>query len=683
MATTITFTINSIPAVDTRVSVTDTLTEINLSEIFKDIRSGFGESTLGTEAIGNPPSIINTAFFLKQALNIDYNNSFLYNITSVFGTDTVVVTALNEQSQFVLDANTTAGAVSIAINNDPFVPPLSIDAITILEASTVPCDNVKISTLLSEQADTINSPISQGVGTNPFVFEIGRANSISLEFQKGSDVITQELRIPKLLSVHFNISIVNTPNGASIAVNRLFPLTDAVTTEIFPLTFLYSLDGATWQTSNQWSGLPIDNYTMHVKDNIGCEINFAFTISAFTPNLVDFDPIAEISQINAIRFKENEVWDNINIFKTEENTLSFEENIKNPFTDFVQLIQKNDTKTTQIKTNYDTLAAVIIDCDGVEVVLPITKMIANMNKTDVRDVHAKNITSGNFIGRLGVYYGSGNTYDPITLVQNGTYNLGTTLPDWINIGDYISLQGLGWVLIEDIITFNNIKTIITNSLFAGSGFSDDQIVQGTSIFNQLNFDRYEFTIPFASLEGFYKVKVNLTHATFPAKEFISEWLDVKTTHPCHHLIDYYNTVNNEINYSTGIVHRLRVPFIKELQWKPNVEQDIYVSNTDTISLEFKERKFYDFNPMLLPTVMSQQLILVLGHDRLQIDTANYLLESEPESKHIGNRNEIKATLVKADYVFNSNSGIKSNEIILPQGTPLSIDENASGLLLIN
>jgi hypothetical protein len=677
MATSITLTFNFQPAIDTQLIIVDSLRQtINMLEVFKAARAGIGTVSIGI-------NVDLTLIHYQKAFNGDYNNSLLYIITYDIAADTVTITAINTSTQFSVSSNTTAGAITTSINNETIPTVFDFTTIVASEAATTPCNNVKLTSTLSEQADTINSPISQAVGANPFVFETVRGNAISLQFQKGSNIITKLLRIPQLLSTYFNIDIINTPSNASITVERLFPLTDAVTTELFPLTFQYSLNNNTdWQTSNAWSGVVPGNHTMYVKDNLGCEINFPFTIDVFTPNLVDFDAVAEISKLNAIPFKKNEAWDDVTIFKNPNNTLSSEERDIKPI-EYPVLVQKNDTKTTQIKTNYATQVATLIDCQGNETSLTVTKKTANMNITDVRDVHATNINSGNYSGRLGVYYGSGNTYDSTTLVQNGTYNLGTILPSWVNIGDYISLQGFGYVLIEDIIDFNGNKTIITNALFIDSTFTEAQTIQGTSVYNQLDFERYEFTIPFASYEGYYKVKVNLTDANFPAVEFLSEWMNIQTLHKNCYLIDYYNTENNEINYSTGIVHRLRVPYEQTLKWKPNVEQDIYVSNTDTISLKNKVREFYDFWAAPLPTFRSQQLVLILGQDRLQIDGENFVLEAEPESESLEDTNlyELKATLVKANYVFNSNSGVNTGEIIIPTGSPLAIDENASGFLL--
>ena len=68
-----------------------------------------------------------------------------------------------------------------------------------------------------------------------------------------------------------------------------------------------------YQNSNSWSGIPIGDYCLAVKDNFGCEISIPFTIDAFTPNLVDYDAVLEVSKVNSLQFKENEAWANCGI----------------------------------------------------------------------------------------------------------------------------------------------------------------------------------------------------------------------------------------------------------------------------------------------------------------------------------------------------------------------------------
>jgi hypothetical protein len=439
-----------------------------------------------------------------------------------------------------------------------------------------------------------------------------------------------------------------------------------------------------YQNSNSWSGIPIGDYCLAVKDNLGCEITIPFTIDAFTPNLVDYDAVLEVSKVNSLQFKENEAWANCGIRKNITNTLSYEEDVKINNRSYKQLFQQCDTIRTQIKSNYTTNEAKLVNCNGVETTITITKATENLNITDVRDgtIFIK------FGNQISVQFLAGNTYDPITLAQNGSYNLNGDLMQWINIGDYINIEGAGWCYITTILPPSQVSdayTVVTTTLNNGL-FTDLDVVKITSVYNAVDYDRYEFDIDMNALNGDYYVKLNISDSTFGNKEYISEWFNVATEQECHHLIDYYNTKNNEINYATGITFRLRIPYIKNLKWQPAIdENEIYVTDTRTVLLESRIRETYEMTFMPLPTAMAQKLVLALSHDKLQIDGLNYIKNDEPEVEPYGTTNlySVKCTIVRSDYVFDNTGGTTAGEVILGAGQTFEIDGNASGLLYIN
>ena len=362
-----------------------------------------------------------------------------------------------------------------------------------------------------------------------------------------------------------------------------------------------------------------------IRDNLGSQISIPFEIETFTDvNFVDYDPIIEISNANALRFKENVAWDTNGISKNVNNTLSHEENTILNRRDFIQRYQKNDTVRTQIKSNYDSITAKLIECGedvtaGID--LTIVQATDNMDIRDVRDGKIKTLSSG-----IGVYFGSGKTYDPETLLENGTYNLLEYLMDWINVGDYINIDGLGWGKIDSLVPptktfqFHYITVNIDNTL----NYVDGQSVIITSAYNLADFNRFEFSLDLSSLNGNYYVLVDCEDAKAENKQFISEWINVQDIQEKHHEIKYYSTRNNEINYGTGIIFTVRLEYMINLQWKPNSEQEIYVTDTRTINLDSKVREFYKLNLMPLPTAMAQKVVLILAHNRLFIDGVSYL-----------------------------------------------------------
>lgn len=634
------------------MSFLDSLTGTIMTEFFRDVRDAQFESENdqnGTVTF----SVINYI----TALNLDYNVTSLYSITK--SGNIVTVTANNPDSQFTMVDNNPA--ISTVINNE--APPItfSIDAITISEADSNPCDNVKITVTTNEQADSLTSPLIQVINTNPYVFTAPRQDIIFVSVAKDGKKVSKNIRVPKLLSSYFKVNILSTPSLGAISVSKLFLYTPLFTLQ-------YSLDNVTWQNSNYFGNLPIGNYTVYIKDSIGCTLSIDFTLDTFAPNLKDYDAICEVSNLNSIRYKEAVTWNDY-VLKTPYNTLSFEENVLNPNMSFTQLWTNIDIVKTQIKTNYSTVSAKIIKDDDTEETLTVTKMTNNMDITDIRDGVVLS-TTYNGLSYASIKFRGGNTYDSTTLLDNGDYNIGTAVPSWMNAGDYINIQGAGWYKIEDVVYNTDAYVVVLNLLV-----NDFPLTLGTfkitSVYNDVDWESYEFACNFTTLEGYYKVQIDVSDTDFGSKQYLSEWQNVKASHRRTRLIEAYNTENNEINYSTGFSSRLRIPYIEDLEWNPNSEVEVYVTDTNTVNLESKQRKFWIFKSGLLPLVMAQKLAMILILDRLFIDGVNYLSEGSPDVKKVGSQYQVTGNLVESNYIFDSNSNIENLETLI-DGTLLSI-----------
>ena len=665
------------------LTIIDSLTGQSIKAKFELIRVNFGECRIGTDE-GTQ------AYNYQKQTNIDYNNTGLYTITYDTLLGTVTVQANNAESQFSLAFNDALG-VSVVFDNVAPSTEISLGVLAATEADSNPCDNIKLSVTTNIQASAITSPIAQAVATNPFVFTMGRADLITLTMEEvlGSS-FTQQFRAPRLLSEYFGLDILNTPNGGTLTITRLAPLNaHGNPAQPLVLTYLYSLDGITYRSVDSISNLAPDNYTLYIKDSGGCEITIPFEIEAFEGITLPVEPIFEVSNVNSFRFKKNIAWSDCGIRKSVLNTLSFEERDFMPITKYVQLINKCDNITTQIKTSYETVEAVLTDCDDNEIVLTPTKKTTNMDKVDVRDGYILNHTEGDYTGQLGLYFGAGETYDPITLLANGSYNLAQSIMSWIDVGEYVNLQGIGWLRVEAIIPAQSGVPFSGDSLVLGAlssaySLGDNTKIQTTSRYNVVDWERWEFPIDFSTLEGHYQIKINgediLTN--YPDVEFLSEYLSVEEKHDSHFQIDYYNTENNEINYFTGIRNKVRIPYTTQLKWSPKSSVTTYDTDTNTVLQDANVREFYAFNALPLPTAMAQKLVMILVHDRLMIDGELYTIEGEPSAKAFGRTNlyQVTASLVKADYVFDTDSG--KGLVELPTGIPLAIDENSNGLLFV-
>lgn len=685
----ITLTFNSKPDVGTIISFGASLPgspALQMTHEFLNSRSGLGESAISS--ISGDNGIIATANNYRDAFNIDYNiigNFIVYDIVAV-APSVLVIETTNPAFEFVLSENTTNGAITVLVENNTSTP-LEIDSVTGSEASADPCDNIRLSVDTNVQADNITSPISQPVASNPFIFEVARAESIQITMDENGNNASVTVRAPRLLESYFNVTTSSTGSSGNLTVQPIGAMSLGSAGGQLMLNLEFSLNNVDWLPPSSFSNLPVGDGTLYIRDNRGCQIEIAYTIPSFSPNLVDFDPVCEISNLNAIRFKEVVDWNSCSTPKNKYNTLSYEEDTKINQRGFVQRFQTCDTVPTQVKSNYENHTVTVTDADGNETNIPINAATSNMNNTDMRDGTV--LIDSNNANRVLIYFGAGNTYDPDTMLANGTYNLGQNVPDWLNAGDYVNIQGYGWVLVSDVLPpneFFNYYRLMLNLFLTDLSDNDNVIV--TSVYNIADFERHEFSIDWNSLgPGCYQVKVEATDSNdgFDDKTFLSEWIHIKEQWPNHHLVKYYNSEINEINWATGIVMFLRLPWILPMTYSTDNEEDVVVLDTKTVNLENWNRNKHELSIRPVPTMMVNKLDLMVSQDHIQVDGINYVKQGEPTQRRVGVTNlyEFKATLVESEYIFKSNSGLRLNEIILPDNNPIQVDDNAPGLLFAN
>lgn len=665
MASKITLTWVSVPVEDTELIIFDSLrSTVNMSEVFKIARTQVGETPLNSD--------LNAMMFrYAKSFGLDYNTTNLYVVSNDYEAKTTTITANNITSVFSVISNTTGGAITTSLDNDDPIETFDIESVVISESDINACENVKITITTSELADSLESPITKTITENPFEIDIERSDLISINVLKDVYNARSEISVPKLLSTYFDIQVINTPSLASVNVNKSF-------TYVLGFDLEYSIDNVDWQESKNFNSVPVGSHTIYIRDSIGCSIEIPFEVDEFTPNLADYDGICEVSNINSIRYKYCQDW---SIYpKTSRNTLSFEENIDVRNNSFLQLFQTNDTVRTQIKTNYKNISAKIISSLGEETNLDVVQRSANMGISDVRDGETVDYTymGSNYVA---VTFKNGYTYDSTTLEELNAYNLGETLPDWLNIGDYVNIEGAGWYEVLDLAYTNDANAIVLN-LLSDEFYLSHGTKKITSVYNAVDYERYEFDIDFSTYNGYYKVQIDITDDVFEDRQYLSEWLHIKEEHKNTYLIKAYNSVFNEINFSTGYYTILRLPYAKKLEWSPNTERDIYVTDTNTVSIESKYRSFWVLSLKPLPSAMAEKVVLILSQDRLFIDEVNYVNENEPESKKVGGQYQISAELVESNYVFDSNLGKGVSEVTTYEGIPLAIYDDAPGLLFV-
>ena len=344
---------------------------ISLNHKWVALRSSAFKVTTGVPDIDNPGEA--TAVQYMQAIELDYYGTFS-NISRV-GNAVFLTVDYNyldfEGGTALLDLTTPADVDFELVSN---VTTIEIDSVVFSEASTNPCQNAAVEIETNILATKILSPVVVNSNTdNPFSFAWLRGQSISVIIEDASgNQFSQQITTPSILSPNdFNLQLNISPGGTTVIVDNIVSL---------GLEFEYSLDNSTWQTSNTFSGLVAGNYTLYVRDQLGCAISKTFVVDEYGIQI----PYFYISKSNSIRFANRINFGDAGNYKNDENTLSCEVDVPLPWHE-VQLFQSSDLITTQFKSNYESNTAKIIRENGAEVIVPVVKKSNYIGNKDSRD----------------------------------------------------------------------------------------------------------------------------------------------------------------------------------------------------------------------------------------------------------------------------------------------------------
>src|SRR5690606_4396291 len=158
---------------------------------------------------------------------------------------------------------------------------------------------------------------------------------------------------------------------------------------------------------------------LYVRDQLGCSFNTGFAVSETGIN----KPYFYLSKANPIRYAQRVAWgDSIN-YKTDENTLSFEVDVKRVMKE-VQQFQSSDKPVTQFKSNYAGHTAEIIQNGEVVAAIPIVKKSNHIGLKEKRDGRIYKYAPG----KAGIYFLTGNIYNFDTNAVTDTHALNGMLP---------------------------------------------------------------------------------------------------------------------------------------------------------------------------------------------------------------------------------------------------------------
>jgi hypothetical protein len=516
---------------------------------------------------------------------------------------------------------------------------ISITSVSFAEATTNPCQNVKVIVETNIDIENIITPVNaSAIGSSTYEFDFLRGQNIVVlvedanGFQDHTGGPTPSLLSPTDFNLQLNIS----PGGTTLVVENSVAV---------GLDFGYSLDNTTWQTSNTFSGLAAGNYTLYVRDQFGCAISKTFVVDEYGIQT----PYFYISKANSIRFANRIDFGDAGNYKTDENTLSCEVDVLLPYHE-VQLFQTADVITTQFKSNYENNTAKVIRANGDEVVVPVVKKSNYIGNKDSRDARKYDLGAG----KTGIYFTSGNIYDYNTGFPTGeTHYLNGGLPIWAKSGNYVKV-GTEWFLIEDILfdESKNAEIIVISSNYSGV---DVTLIAGT-IYNIFDYEIFEFTIDMVDYIGeTIKVAIQAEDDNFTTINLLSEDISVSVKHEDAFEINYWNDDNTDIFYATGIKHKIRVPYFKR---KGDVDESSDVHKTDATSILLSS-ELYEVDEFVFEPVTKEiwrKLMIALSHKNVLIDGIGYVKNGGFDTEgplEDTNLYVLTAKMIKTGNVYNS------------------------------
>jgi hypothetical protein len=645
--TTITF--QDVPNINDFLDIREQTLGINLNESFVNSRLYTAQVTIPKfspdDGIHPDRYIGYVSTNYKNAFNLDYNAANLFTIITTngpinSGIGIVVIQANYANAVFELIHN--YAPVNVVIENEVTTPDLLINSINFTQASAGPDSNVKLNVTTSELAKKIIAPIVvNGNTNNPFSFDYlrGQTFSVTVENASGKQA-TQLITSPSLLSAANNaIAVNNSPNGATVTVNEIVPT--------IGLVLEYSLDNSTWQNSNVFQGLEIGTFTLYVRDQLGASVSKEFSVDEFgiyTP----YCPLP--SKSNSIRFANRISWGDAANYKNDENTLGAEVDVQLAYSG-CQRFKSANVITTQFKSNYASNSVKVIREDLSEVNVLVDKKTNNIGIKDKRDAIKYNL--GN--GKTGIYFISGNIYDYVTNVVVDSFTLNGLVPEWAIVGNYIQI-GNAWFLIEEIIYDEAKEADVI--VFSNNYIGIDAAVVVGSIYNDFNYEVYEFTIDMVNyLNQTIQVKIENTDPRFEYITYLSEKIDVAVNFDKNVEIYYWNDDNTDIFYATGIRHLINVEVTKQ---EGVAEEESNTHKTDTtailLSAQLYELKKFIFEPV--SEEIWRKMMIALSHKNVFINGVQYVKNGNFESEgplDKSNLYVLKATMFKTGIVYNADS----------------------------
>lgn len=609
-----------------------------------NIVANFVERRIGRQQVERGVDLQTTLGNIKKSFELDYGLNF--NIGDVIE-NKIEVISKNPGWKYI---DSLKNPTLMPIEFVPILVPVNTFKIEKVEFLPSPFDScsivvIDITTNFPTVRYCVNNECFQS-NSNRFNFFYYRGSTCKLDmYDNLGNKSTVNIKTPALIETSSNpitLNVINGISGGTLTVNVPFAN---------ELLYQFSLDNVNWQQKNIFEGLSKGNYILYVQDNFSCKKQLSFTVLENNFG----SPFAFLSKENSIRFIEP-----FEGYNTDENRSFCNSTAKINY-GFVQQFLNSDIITTQFKSNFNDINVHVIDqLSGSITFIPLNKLSNNIGlKAKYNQVKKYKISNTQF----GIYFESGQILDYDNNNVIDSYELNGSLPIWAKLGNVIQIDS-AYFIIESIGFDENVNAEVL--IFNGIG---PTVTQNTTVrceYNNQNYEVYEFVIDlFLFKNSSIKIEIVNSDPNFGEYRWISEVIETSEELPQTLEIRYFNTINTNVVYSTGIQHLLRLPY-NTTKANDSDSSESYKTDTNTNLLNSDVYEITDIEFMPLPLELYRKLKIALSMDSVFIDGVGYTKSSEFNKENLGSSNlyKLTASMIKNGFVFNSN---RDNSEIITDG----------------
>lgn len=595
---------------------------------------------------------------LDQFAALNYMNAWVADYAGTSFTasrlgNVVTITATYDGAEFSDFSSSPGGRIAAVITNEPFDFPFELTGATNAPATANKCTTFK-TTLTGVNGTppyTWNTVLIGNVGlVGDGLPRTGGDLTIEVE-DNDAEISTIVVGAPQILTVA-DITAINVeghPSGLYGSVTVIMGPTVGA-----PLTFEYSMDGVTYQSSNVFTSILPGTYTVYIRDNYGCVISQEIIIE-----LESIRPPAYYAMPRSNSFGWFQQQAAVNDCTNPYNGNNAKPNDYKPTRfynpKYFQPWCPGDSPISQFRSNYDTLSATLIKIvdDSTIGTYDITQHSNNIGQRQIMD--AKIYDRGS--GQTGVYWETGNIYDTDGVTVIDTYSLLGQLPEWVKVGQIFSLSGSASNGLFEIVQIIYDSTLLVNAAIIDRVYTDvaePTTVKVDAVYNRLNYETYQFIADLSALvEGCYKIILSMTDSLDEYPDVIFETLPfiVSSSNRDMVYMESSDHVDDGILYSTGIIHKQRFQGLFYEEDYPSNYETSRDSRKSLNKLDGRVQKSFVVEAIDVPHWVHEKLALFIAKNNIRINNLQVQFEEpwEKERQNQYSRVNLKAEAFVAGY----------------------------------